>query len=516
MRGLDVVRIYLLQAISFWEITLTTALERSDTDIVTSIRERQSSTNIDLSLLGKLLINGRSDIWLTEMKAKIALCVPPQLLGGLKKMVRLRNKLAHGKSVLDVKQDYTEVKNCFHDTLLLMSTFNNCFMEGTDLDDFKTQPFLLSNGKVLHSEQVVNVMIRSALSCLTQLQSSRMMFSQPEEFIGQEHLLEEIEQMLTPTANGTDENKCQRIVLHGPPGIGKTAIVRKLSSRLAGVFRKQYCFQASNEASLLVDISVFLSSEGFKGSRRKNFKDALQQCESCLFLIFEDVQNPEMIVALLPSDMHCVIFTSYSDLAWRELGLIPKKVKSIQVKSLTTSESLFLIRGILKKARKLDLFTSLTNGCHRKDIITFLEEGLQNLPLAVRLLAYQLIEETFTIKSLISLKPFLENREVGLPGKRSVPDQRAAGRVHIRGFFHLINSALESLPSNIQSSPLFFAFAILPFSLSLQFLEQLSSHLCLEEKEAGNVVKRLLQAGLIMLNIENRRDCHAPSHPALC
>ena len=45
-------------SISIWEITLTTALERSNPDIVKSIQEGQTSQNVDLSLLGKLLISG--------------------------------------------------------------------------------------------------------------------------------------------------------------------------------------------------------------------------------------------------------------------------------------------------------------------------------------------------------------------------------------------------------------------------------------------------------------------------
>ena len=502
LRGLDVVRIYLLQAISIWEITLTTALERSDPDIIKSIRESQSCPNIDLSLLGKLFISGRSESWLAETKVKVTLCLTPQLSGGLKKMVRLRNKLAHGKSLLESKQDYTEVKNCFHDTFILMSTFDTCVIEGFDLEDFNSRPFLLGNGKVLHSEQVFHVMIKSVPSCLTQ--SSRLLFSQAQEFVGQERLLQRIEEMLRPPVGDINHvNRCQRIVLHGPPGIGKTAIVRKLSSRLANVFRKQYCFQASNGASLLADIPIFLAAEGYRERGREQFRDALQQCEYCLFLVFEDVQNPEMIMPFLPSDKHCVIFTSYSDLIWRALDLIPEHITSVQVKALTTNESLSLIRRILKKARKLELFNSLTNGSHRKDTTTFLEEGLQNLPLAVRLLAFQLIEGTFTVKSVISSISYMENNEHA--SERSMCDQQAAGRVHIRGFFHLMKSALRNLSPVIESSPAVFALAILPSGLSFLFFRELSTQLGFVEKDTNEILEQLLQAGLVMLDFENRK-----------
>ena len=236
--------------------------------------------------------------------------------------------------------------------------------------------------------------------------------------------------------------------------------------------------------------------EGFQASGKKQFKDALQQCESCLFLIFEDVQNPEMIMPLLPSDKHCVIFTSYSDLAWRELHLIPSHVTSIQVKPLTTSESLCLIGAILKKVRKIEVLGAYIGSQQFGQFKSFLEDGLQNLPLAVRLLAFQLIEGRFKWKTSLSSKSFLDDR---LDQKPTL-DQRAAGRVHVRGFFHVINSALQHLPPDVASSPLFFALAIFPPSgVSVWFIEQLMN----KKLNTANVIKDLLRAGLITLDLEN-------------
>ena len=482
---------------------MTTALERSNPDVVMKLREDQIGKNIDISKLYKLFSSGPSDSWLADIKAKISLRLPAQLKGGLKKAVRLRNKLAHGKPVLDSAQSYTEVKNCFHDTFFLMSTFDidGNILTDLGLEDFQLRPFLMNNGKVVDSNQFVEVRIRPRITS-TFNQSSRLMLSLPQEFIGQEHLLCKLQEMVTASQVDCLQGRTRRILLHGPPGIGKTAVARKLSSRLANVFRKQYCFQASNEASLLADISIFLTTEGLNGSGREQFRNALQQSKSCLLLIFEDVQNPEMIIPLLPSDKHCVIFTSCSDLIWRELHLIPRHVTSVEVKALTTNESICLIRGILDKAKKPELLSFFSSRCCLHNFTSFLEEGLQNLPLAVRLLAFQLIEKTFTMKSLIATKSNLKNPD--LPGERSTSDQRAAGRVHVRGFFHLINSALKNIPLKTRPSPLFLALAVLPASgVSVWLIEELVWQLSLHRKETVELLKQLTKTGLITLSLEN-------------
>ena len=130
-----------------------------------------------------------------------------------------------------------------------------------------------------------------------------------------------------------------------------------------------------------------------------------------------------MIIPLLPSDKHCVIFTSYSDLIWRELHLIPTHVTSVQVKALTTDESICLIRGIMKKARKMEVLRPYTDSHHLGEFKSFLENGLQNLPLAVRLLAFQLIEARCARKTVLSA----ESPSEGLFERRPTSDRQAAG-----------------------------------------------------------------------------------------
>ena len=154
----------------------------------------------------------------------------------------------------------------------------------------------------------------------------RLMLSSPKDLGGRDDILSKLLSLTTITTCERQEPQ-PRVLLHGPPGVGKTVVVGKLASNLLCTYPKQYTFRAGTAFALHDDISSFLICLNIKTEQKPSsriefslFKKYLLDQEDSLLLVFEDVLEPNLVMALLPSDKHCVIIISFTDCARRKLN----------------------------------------------------------------------------------------------------------------------------------------------------------------------------------------------------
>ena len=331
----------------------------------------------------------------------------------------------------------------------------------------------------------------------------RLMLSSPKELIGRQEVLSKL---LSLTGNSSGHEKVtrfSRVLLHGPPGIGKTAVVRKLASLLPNIYHKQFSFEAQSEASLTADICSFLM---WKPSIHCNeashsifsaFKQHLSESNDSLFLIFENVPEPESVMSLLPPDKHCVIMTSSTDQPWRKLNLIPSQIFSIQLGPLDDESAFVLFKQTFTGNSHRNYFDDLCwDDVKKENLRGILSECLLGLPLAIRSFAFQLCEEENVACDFL----LLINRSMSLHRTRS--DERAAGRVHVRGFFHVVRYTLQCLSSDESALEVCLLLSLLPSCQTpVWFIISVGRNLGLSVSKIEHYLTVLSKQGLII-----RRD----------
>ena len=410
------------------------------------------------------------------------------LLGDIKILRRTRNKFAHG-----VEIPTEEAKQCLkagaevEEWLQRQERFcpADIAVDNDHLNFLQMKDFILDE-----SSQTFVVVIRTKGNS-----SLRLAERLPQSLIGRNDL---VNSLLDHCTLKKSTSGFAKVLLHGPPGVGKTALVRALAYKLSSVFRKQYVFQASNAPTLGTDIGQFLKSEGVAWND-KNFFECFQErvnnCEECLLFIFEDVENPTLVWTLVSECTHCVIFTSRSELQWKEILLQPgNRVFSQEVPALTTHDSLLIMQETYNRLSKGKNFNELINysGCFQREYLRPVLEGrVFNHPLAVRQIAAQLASEDITLNQLFG--HFQRDA-----AERQECDVIAAGQVHVRGYHHVVRYALQTIASSPGAEVIVYSVALLAsHETPLEFIKMVGAHICLSAEDTTRTIQVLQVAGLI-------------------
>lgn len=203
-------------------------------------------------------------------------------------------------------------------------------------------------------------------------QSSQAPFQVPCEianFTGREEILAEIKKGITPG---------KIFLLHGSPGVGKTALAIKLGHLLRGKFPDGvlwYKVDSTNAMDILLSIGR-LFGEDMQSIKDVKVRSSIVRTlleNKRLLLIFDNVTGVDDLHLLLPNIASCcVIFTAQENV----LNISAEYI-SYPVKTFSKAETLDLFGKIFDK-NYLEK--------HKKQIL-IISEKLGNLPLAVHIAA---------------------------------------------------------------------------------------------------------------------------------
>ena len=126
----------------------------------------------------------------------------------------------------------------------------------------------------------------------------------------------------------------------------------------------------------------------------------------------------------------------------------------------------------------------------------FLSVDMMGLPLAVRLVAFQISQDGFSSSTNLSAAMI----EQKISEKRSRVDEKAAGRIHVRGFYHVVRYAITNMSNDRKALVVSFALSVFKCcGTPLPFLELLLHRLCLTSAEVYACLVTLMKKGLVTL-----------------
>ena len=336
--------------------------------------------------------------------------------------------------------------------------------------------------------------------------SCRVLLSPPKDLIGRDYILSTLTTLLTnphdsEDVDGAAEQHSRRVLLHGHPGVGKTAVIRELAQQLVTSHPHQSVFQATTESTLLADIKLFLEEyrsdrEGiFAGSLTDQMREHLLETKTSHLLIFEDVLNPQTVMSFLPTNKHCAIFTSPNDLSWRKECFVPGQVTPVLLEGLSEDDSLRLVESVLLGNNRREMFAEICREPTRKQrLLDCVSKDLQGIPLAIRLVSFQVCQHGLSAMDSLAIE-----NEAAPNNQRSRVDEKAAGRVHVRGFYHVVRYALSKISPDSQALTLCFALSLLSASGTPNwFLSEICRTLKLSIEQEELVLNSLIISGLVM------------------
>ncbi|GKQ41553.1 ATP-binding protein [Streptomyces sp. A012304] len=144
-------------------------------------------------------------------------------------------------------------------------------------------------------------------------------------FTGREDLLDEVHDVLS---SGDGEGR--RVLLHGPPGVGKSQTASEYARRFSGEYDLIWWVPAATKAAAREGFAALAREVGLgEGDQLTGQIEALQrafaQDEGRWLVIFDGAEDVDEIAPLLPQGRGQVVITSQTD-AWTRYGAVAREL----------------------------------------------------------------------------------------------------------------------------------------------------------------------------------------------
>ena len=180
------------------------------------------------------------------------------------------------------------------------------------------------------------------------------------KFFGREELLNSLQGILTPTSLPTNDNLTRLssgavIVLHGVPGVGKSATAVELTYRIQAEFDNVFWLRANSKLHLAQSYHQAATSLGLIRDRgdhdhensRHKFRDWLSITCSRWLLVFDDADELQVLPEFMPRRRHGSIIVTSRQMSQAGLGFKDDQcLQSFQVDPFVVEDATNFIRAL--------------------------------------------------------------------------------------------------------------------------------------------------------------------------
>ena len=450
------------------------------------------------------------------LKARLRICCG--------NILKIRNKLAHIASVC-----LEDVQRCSQDCLFLVkniaSTLNlhfhlldserpNFIKLQQCLDDLKDlknrftkdelivmteadRSFLVDVQLVFSAEPVLSTNLGNTVACSI---NSRRQLSPLVKVHGRKDELSKLTSLLTPRASGS----WPKVLLTGPPGIGKTTLALAASAEISSIYPIQFLLQSSSVEALYSDLIIASPGNACVNERdidgqemQKAVMDILLSLPNSL-LVFDDLFDPLLAQDFLSLDKHAVLFVTHSKTVWEEqlpTSSLQLMTGSLDLSGLDDDDAYSLLRAIVIRGKTNNRAVWEAVDQHRELIKGQLLPLIEKLPLGIHIVGSLIAQELLEVSQLVDFvngRSDLSLTEIEMSGT-------CLGDKHVRGVSGVVELALEHLPKDDLTRRLLYTMAFIPYHrVPVWFLKHVafddslygSSDQCFTAILKGGLVKR--------------------------